>query len=49
MPRREGDFEHNDLIYTELNKHDSAENTSSRRPVEEMAEEAEIYRKLLNH
>lgn len=48
MPRKPGDFEHNDEIYVRLNEHDQ-ENTekSSRRTLEEMAEEAEIYRKLL--
>lgn len=45
MPRRVGDFELNDQIYIELNKHDSDQVTTVRRPVEEMIAEAEIYRK----
>lgn len=45
MPRRLGDFELNDQIYIELNKHDSADVTSVRRPVEEMIAEAEMYRR----
>lgn len=45
MPRRLGDFELNDQIYIELNKHDSDQvSVLSRRPVEEMIAEAEIYR-----
>lgn len=45
MPRRLGDFELNDQIYIELNKHDSDQVTTlSRRPIEEMIAEAEIYR-----
>lgn len=48
MPRRRGDFEHNDLIYAELNKHDCLENTLPRRSVEEMSQEANEYRKMLH-
>lgn len=45
MPRRLGDFELNDQIYIELNKHDSVLVATERRPVVEMIAEAEIYRK----
>lgn len=50
MPRKEGDFEHNDEIYIELNKHDhDDENTSAskNRPIEEMSAEATLYRELI--
>lgn len=43
MPRRKGDFKHNDMIYTELNKHDHDENWE-RRSEDEMAKEAQWYR-----
>lgn len=43
MPRHKGDFEHNDMIYTELNKHDHEEDQQRRDP-EEMAKEAQWYR-----
>lgn len=49
MPRRLGDFEMNDQIYIELNKHDSSDVTTVRRPVEEMIAEAEIYRRALEN
>lgn len=47
MPRREGDFEHNDQIYIELNKHDHDEEQQKRRSLEERAAEANAYRTLL--
>lgn len=53
MPRKEGDFEHNDQIYIELNKHDhpnpNSTNGSARRQrdIEERTAEADQYRKLL--
>lgn len=43
MPRKSGDFEHNDQIYIELNRHDH-DKTMKRRPLEEMAAEAQRYR-----
>jgi deaminated glutathione amidase len=46
MPRKPNDFENNDEIYIELNKHDK-DIEKPRRPISEMIEEAEIYRKLL--
>lgn len=46
MPRREGDFENNDEIYVELNKHDTSD-LNNRRPLQEMIEEAQIYKNLL--
>lgn len=49
MPRRKGDFEHNDMIYIELAKHDNPElELSQRRPISDMATEAEVFRKTLN-
>lgn len=47
MPRKPGDFEHNDEIYIRLNEHDMANTESTRRTLEEMAKEAEMYRALL--
>lgn len=49
MPRRQGDFQENDEIYIELNKHDrcSGKLEKNRRLTEEMANEASEYRKLL--
>lgn len=47
MPRREGDFEHNDQIYIELNKHDHDEEQHQRRSLEERAAEADAYRTIL--
>lgn len=46
MPRHKGDFEENDMIYTELNKHDHDE-SKQRRDLKEMAEEAERYRQAV--
>jgi hypothetical protein len=48
MPRKPGDFEHNDEIYVQLNKHDKEDVQERRRPLSEMVEEAAIYKKLLN-
>lgn len=49
MPRKPGDFLHNDEIYIKLNEHDSKDvQAASRRPQQEMIDEAKIYRKLLN-
>lgn len=49
MPRRKGDFEHNDEIYIELNRHDHPKDGEklSVRTVEERTAEANEYRKLL--
>jgi deaminated glutathione amidase len=44
MPRKPGDFEHNDTIYVELNRHDHGP-TDQRRPLEEMVAEAELFKK----
>lgn len=46
MPRKPGDFEHNDEIYIKLNEHDKEGTTEQRRDLKEMIEEAEVYRKL---
>lgn len=56
MPRRENDFEHNDLIYVELNRHDhfkedstddpNLNTTTSRRSITEMVNEATKLRAL---
>ncbi|XP_055381058.1 nitrilase and fragile histidine triad fusion protein NitFhit [Condylostylus longicornis] len=46
MPRRKGDFAHNDLIYTELNKHDHCPETAA-RSLKERIDEAEKYRQKL--
>lgn len=52
MPRKEGDFEHNDQIYIELNRHDhdcGDDNIPKRRfrTIDERTTEANAYRKLL--
>lgn len=48
MPRKEGDFEHNDQIYIELNRHDHPAGEKRRiRSIEERTSEANEYRKLL--
>lgn len=47
MPRKENDFEHNDEIYVQLNKHDTTD-LQNRRPLQDMIKEAQIYRSLLN-
>lgn len=46
MPRKPGDFEHNDEIYIRLNEHDKNPQ-EKRRALNEMIEEAEMYKKLL--
>lgn len=50
MPRKQGDFQYNDEIYTELQKHDQCidELQKNRRPLEERIKEANDYRNLLN-
>lgn len=50
MPRKQGDFEHNDQIYIELNRHDDPTHGESReyRSAEERAHEANAYRELLS-
>lgn len=50
MPRKEGDFEQNDQIYIELNRHDDPKECESRkyRTLEERTQEANAYRKLLS-
>lgn len=52
MPRRAGDFEHNDQIYIELNKHDRPDENGipqpqNRRTLEERTTEANAYRQIL--
>lgn len=49
MPRKDGDFEHNDQIYIELNKHDHPKNGEVRRhrSTQERTDEANEYRKIL--
>lgn len=47
MPRKPGDFENNDEIYTQLNKHDHKDIKDKRRPLTEMIKEARIYENLL--
>ncbi|XP_061893886.1 bis(5'-adenosyl)-triphosphatase isoform X2 [Entelurus aequoreus] len=51
LPRKTGDFEHNDSVYHELQKHDSPDDDvpSKWRSEEEMAEEASILRKQLEN
>jgi deaminated glutathione amidase len=44
MPRKPGDFEHNDDIYTELNRHDH-DGSIKRRPLDEMIKEAEVFKR----
>lgn len=48
MPRKEGDFEHNDQIYIELNKHDHPKEGEKRtfRTLNERVDEANEYRKI---
>lgn len=50
MPRKEGDFENNDEIYIELNRHDHPKEGEARkyRSIEERAAEANEYRILQN-
>ena len=47
LPRRQGDFERNDDVYTALETHDKQVAASEWRTDEDMAEEAAIYRDLL--
>lgn len=47
MPRNEGDFLNNDEIYKKLNDHDKAP-ADPRRRLQDMIDEAQIYKKLLN-
>ena len=46
MPRKPGDFEHNDEIYVKLNEHDTSTH-APRRNIQEMIDEAQVYKKLL--
>lgn len=46
MPRKPGDFEHNDEIYIKLNLHDTSPE-GERRPLQEMIDEAKLYKALL--
>ncbi|CRK91407.1 CLUMA_CG005080, isoform A [Clunio marinus] len=48
MPRKPGDFEHNDEIYVKLNEHDSKNVKEEKRPMQVMIDEAKIYKKLLS-
>lgn len=50
MPRKEGDFENNDEIYIELNKHDHPDSivkSRKMRSVEERSDEAARYRQTI--
>lgn len=47
MPRRPGDFQHNDDIYVELNRNDAIDTTKEARSLTEMAIEACDYRKAI--
>ncbi|XP_060947733.1 bis(5'-adenosyl)-triphosphatase [Limanda limanda] len=49
LPRREGDFQRNDSVYEELQRHDrdSEDASSGWRSEEEMGAEAEVLRRLL--
>lgn len=49
MPRKEDDFENNDEIYIELNKHDHPTDGDNRRrrSLQERTAEANEYRNLL--
>lgn len=49
MPRKPNDFEDNDEIYVRLNEHDKEGVQERRRPLSEMIEEAQIYRKLFKN
>jgi diadenosine tetraphosphate (Ap4A) HIT family hydrolase len=46
MPRKPGDFEHNDEIYVRLNEHDKDGCEEKKRGLQEMIDEAEVYKKL---
>lgn len=46
MPRKPGDFEHNDEIYIKLNNHDKVDTQEKRRDLQEMIDEAQAYKKL---
>lgn len=54
MPRKEGDFEHNDQIYIELNRHDHPDGKDASgqqrrtRSLEERTQEANEYRAHFN-
>lgn len=48
LPRRKGDFEFNDEIYIELARHDDPNiELEERRPLKDMAAEAEVLRKVV--
>lgn len=47
MPRKPGDFEENDEIYIKLNEHDKPDARMDKRPLQEMIDEAQVYKKLL--
>lgn len=46
MPRKPGDFLHNDEIYLKLREHDCAETNEPRRSLQEMIDEAQTYKSL---
>jgi diadenosine tetraphosphate (Ap4A) HIT family hydrolase len=48
MPRKPGDFENNDEIYVKLNEHDKNVEEKTRRSLEEMIEEAQIYKHIMS-
>ena len=47
MPRKPGDFENNDDIYIRLNEHDSENVEEKRRAIEEMIDEAKLFRNVI--
>ncbi|XP_003366242.1 Bis(5'-adenosyl)-triphosphatase [Trichinella spiralis] len=48
LPRRRGDFEHNDEIYSVLDRHDKEVAEKSWRSLDEMNRESATYRELFN-
>lgn len=49
MPRKPGDFKHNDEIYLRLAEHDVKEMLeSTKRPLQKMIDEAQAYKRLLD-
>lgn len=47
LPRRKGDFDRNDQIYEELNKDAEMAEIRKKRSLEEMKEEADLFRSLM--
>ncbi|KRZ25351.1 Nitrilase and fragile histidine triad fusion protein NitFhit, partial [Trichinella pseudospiralis] len=48
LPRRRGDFQHNDEIYSVLDRHDKEVAEKSWRSLDEMSRESATYRELFN-